>query len=149
MMALRLVPDNAKAAVTVENRCAPRRPASQVPSIAGLRLSPHGAIASLVNISGSGLLAESTIRLKTGSAVTVLFDGNFSPTSIASRVARCEVSGMGADGILRYHVGIAFNGPLALDEAPSARADQPSAFNESDTPPPVSPALPAVARNRW
>jgi len=148
-MALRLVvPDSAKAAVSVENRCAPRRPASQVPSIAGLRLSPHGAVAALVNISGSGLLAESTIRLKTGSVVTVLFDGNFSPASIASRVARCEVSGMGADGILRYHVGIAFNAPLALDDAPSAEADEPCAFNESDTPPPAT-EVPAVVRNRW
>jgi hypothetical protein len=148
-MALRLVvPDSEKVAVSVENRCAARRPASQVPSIAGLRLSPHGVIAALVNISGSGLLAESTIRLKTGSVVTVLFDGNFSPPSIASRVARCEVSGMGADGILRYHVGIAFNAPLALEDTPSAGADQPSALDETDTPPPAT-AVPGVLRNRW
>jgi hypothetical protein len=55
---------------------------------------------------------------------------------------------MRADGILRYHVGIAFNAPLALEDTPSAQADQPCAFNETDTPSPAT-AVPAVVRNRW
>jgi hypothetical protein len=146
------VADSRKAAVEVENRLAPRRPASQVPSIAGLRLSPHGADAILVNISTSGLLAECTVRLKTGSVVAVLFDGAFSPTSVASRVVRCAVSAMGSDGILRYHVGIAFNAPIALDDAlepEPARAEKPRAFAESDAPLPISMPAPASVRNRW
>ena len=149
---LRLVPDNASAAVAVENRYAPRLLASQVPSIAGLRLSPHGAGAILVNISGSGLLAECTVRLKTGSAVTVLFEGDFSPASVASRVARCAVSAMGSDGLLRYHIGIAFSALIALDDALArepARAEKPPAFAESSAPELASTPVPAGVRNRW
>ena len=150
--ALRLVPDSAKAAVDVEHRYAPRRLASQLPAIKGLRLSPHGADAILVNISSSGLLAECTVRLKTGSVVLVLFDGTFSPTSVASRVVRCAVSAMGGDGILRYHVGIAFDFPMALDDAvepESAQADTLHALAESDAPPPVPIPAPSSVRNRW
>jgi hypothetical protein len=150
--ALRLVPDSAKAAVEVEHRYSPRRLASQVPSIKGLRLSPHGADAVLVNISSSGLLAECTVRLKTGSVVLVLFDGTFSPTSVASRVVRCAVSAMGGDGVLRYHVGIAFDFPMALDdelELESARPEEARAVAESDAPLPDSTPVPASVRNRW
>jgi hypothetical protein len=149
---LRLVPDSPSAAVAVEHRCAPRLLASQVPSITGLRLSPHGAGAIVVNISGSGLLAECTVRLKTGSAVTVLFEGDFSPASVASRVARCAVSAMGSDGLLRYHIGIAFNASIALDDALArepARAEKLPAFAESGAAAPVSAPVPSDVRNRW
>jgi PilZ domain-containing protein len=157
---LRLVPDTAGAAVAhdsasapvaVEKRHAPRLLASQVP-IAGLRLSPHGAGATLVNISGSGLLAECTVRLKTGSAVTVLFEGDFSPASVPSRVARCAVSAMGGDGLLRYHIGIAFIAPIALDHALArdpAPAEKPPASAESGALTPASTPVPAGVRNRW
>src|SRR6185295_6562997 len=57
---------------------APRIPASRIPSITGLRLSPHGTDAKLINISTSGLLAECNSRLKVGSTVAVLFEGTFS-----------------------------------------------------------------------
>lgn len=149
---LRLVPDNAKAGARVENRSAPRLSASQVPSIAGLRLSPHGAEAALVNISASGILAECAVRLKPGSKVTVQFDGDFAPASVASRVVRCSVSTMGKDGLLRYHVGIAFNAPIALGEvleSELARAENPSAHAETHVPPPPFTPVPAVVRNRW
>ena len=158
---LRLVPDSSSAAVApdspstvgvVENRNAPRLLASQVPSITGLRLSPHGADAILVNISGRGVLAECTVRLKTGSAVTILFEGDFSPSSVASRVARCAVSAMGSDGLLRYHIGIAFNAPIALDDALArepAQVEKPPAFAESGAPAPASTPVPSAVRNRW
>jgi hypothetical protein len=149
---LRLVPDSLSAAVAVENRHAPRLLAAQVPSITGLRLSPHGAGANLVNISGRGVLAECTVRLKTGSAVTVLFDGDFTPASVASRVARCAVSAMGSDGLLRYHIGIAFNASIALDEAlplETAGTEKPPAFAESGAAAPVSAPVPSDVRNRW
>jgi hypothetical protein len=133
----------------VENRHGPRRLASQVPLIAGLRLSPHGADATLVNISTTGLLAKCTVGLKTGSLVTVVFEGGFSPESIVCRVVRCAVSAVGRDSLC-YHVGIAFNATLpdsALER--SARAEKPRRFAESDVPPPVSTPVPLVARNRW
>lgn len=133
----------------VENRYGLRRLASQVPLIAGLRLSPHGADATLVNISTTGLLAECTVGLRTGSLVTVLFEGGFSPESIVCRVVRCSVSAVGRESVY-YHVGIAFNATMpdsALEG--SARAGKPRQFAESDVPPPVSTPVPPVGRNRW
>ena len=46
-----------------EQSAAPRQPASAVPSIKGLRISPPGFKATLVDISGSGLLAEWGVAL--------------------------------------------------------------------------------------
>jgi PilZ domain-containing protein len=89
-------------------RSAARHPASVLPAITGLRISPHGVEATLVNISSTGVLAECGERLKPGSAVTVVFEGTFVPRSMEGRVARNSVSSMGRDGRLRYHVGIAF-----------------------------------------
>jgi hypothetical protein len=123
-----------------ENRNAPRRPASAVPSITGLRISPHGVEASLINISVSGVLAECGERLKPGSAVTVVFEGTFVPRTIEGRVARNSVSAMGKDGRLRYHVGISFTKPIDLgpDDTAPAKAE------------PAGPVLvPPAVRNRW
>ena len=126
-----------------ENRDAPRRPASSVLSITGLRISPHGVDATLVNISESGVLAECGERLKPGSAVTVVFEGTFTPRNVEGRVARNTVSSMGKDGRLRYHVGIAFTKPISLgpdDTAPAA----------PEKPQPEGPVLvQPPARNRW
>lgn len=123
-----------------------RRPAAEVPSITGLRLSPHGAEASLVNISTTGLLAECTVRLKVASPVQVLFEGGFSPSSVAGRVARCEVASMGRDGVLRYHIGVEFSAPIVLDEAPA----QPVRPEAEPLPPPPHPTpVPQAVRNRW
>jgi hypothetical protein len=62
-----------------EHRSAVRRPAASVPGITGLRISPHGVQAVLVNISETGLLAECGERITTNRAVTVLFEGTFEP----------------------------------------------------------------------
>ena len=59
-------------AVDGDHRGAARRPASALPSISGLTLSPYGAAATLVNISTSGLLAESGVPLKIGNFVKVI-----------------------------------------------------------------------------
>jgi len=123
-----------------ENRNAPRRPASAVPSITGLRISPHGVEATLINISVSGVLAECGERLKPGSAVTVVFEGTFVPRTIEGRVARNSVSAMGKDGRLRYHVGISFTAPIDLGPDDTAPAK-----TEHGGPVLVPPAV----RNRW
>jgi len=111
-----------------------RRPAASMPNITGLQLLPNGGEASLVNISPTGLLAESAARLLVGSSVKIGFEGGFQPATVAGRVARCEVAAMGRDGLLRYHLAIEFDSVLALDpevkEAPL---------------PPVS----AKVKNRW
>lgn len=111
-----------------------RRPAA-VHGITGLRFLPQGATASLVNISSTGLLAESTARLAVGSAATVAIEGGFTPSRVEGRVARCEVAVMGADGLLRYHLGIEFTRPL------------PAIGEDAPVPPPPARAPHAV--NRW
>src|SRR5207244_8575456 len=92
-------------AVPIENRSAPRLAAALVPSITGLRLSPHGIDAKLVNISATGLLAECGMRLKVGSAVALSFEGTFTPASTAARVVRCAVASRSSNGGLLDLVG--------------------------------------------
>jgi len=96
-----------------------------LPEITGLRFLPERTPASLVNMSQTGLLAESTMRLRVGSDITVAFEGGFKPDTIAGRVARCEVAVMALDGQLRYHTAVEFNAALDFEDgddtaAPSA-----------------------------
>jgi PilZ domain len=127
---------DADAAGEAEKRNAPRYSASDVPSITGLRLSPHGAEASLVNISTTGLLAECAVRLKTGSTVTVQFEGTFTPTTVHGRVARCSVARVSGSGTLMYHVGLAFSNAIAL----------PAELERTGTPLPEPPVAPAAVQ---
>lgn len=142
---LRRTTDALAPKATEENRTARRLPASRVPSITGVRLSPHGAETTLINISAHGLLVESDRRLKPQSDVKVLFDGTFEPSSVPSRIVRCAVAGIGQDGTLRYNVGIAFTGPIELDEASAPVARRPEAPRPGPAPAPPS----TVLRNRW
>jgi hypothetical protein len=129
---------------------------SQVPTITGIRLSPYGAAASLVNISASGVLVECTMRLKVESPVLVIFEGAFQPGSAPGRVTRCEVAAMGRDGLIRYHVAIAFSEPIPFEvpASPSAApAVSPAAAPAHVEAPPVAeqpaPAQVPAVRNRW
>lgn len=103
---------------SIEHRKSGRRPAATVPEITGVRLKPHGADATLVNISTSGILVECASRIKPGTAVIVVFEGTFSPAQVEARVARSSVAIMHKGGGLAYHTGIAFNHPIALPEIP-------------------------------
>jgi PilZ domain-containing protein len=136
-------PAEGSASAPNENRNSPRYAASAVPAITGLRISPHGVEASLVNISETGVLAECGERLKPGSAVTVVFEGTFVPRSMEGRVARNSVASMGRDGRLRYHVGISFARRLDLG---SLELPAPAPEPEPQTAPaPVVPAPIAAA----
>ncbi len=144
-----------------------RQRASRVPGITAVRLTPTGGNASLVNISSSGVLVECGSRLASKTTVTVRFEGTFSPASVEGQVARCQVAGIGKDGAIRYHVGIAFSQhiplnvepetPPAADWAPPAPPAPPEPQQAFVPPPPVvpeavpAPASPPVAapRNRW
>jgi hypothetical protein len=146
---------------TADDAIAPRLPASAVPSITGLRIKPHGADATLVNISQTGLLAECRERIQPGSNVTLAIEGTFTPQSIAGRVVRNSVSSLGADGRLRYHIAIGFNQRIPLvGEVPPVEVPAPSVDPAGSTPivsavpagpaVPAAPAVPAVPlRNRW
>ena len=110
------------------------------------------------------MLVECGSRLAPKTTVTVRFEGTFSPASVEGQVARCQVAGIGKDGAIRYHVGIAFarHIPLNIEEEPPPSADlaQPSSPEPpqvSVARPPIVPeavparvSSPAVAlRNRW
>jgi len=123
----------------VEHSAASRRPASAVPSIKGIRISPPGFKATLVDISASGLLAEWGVALRVGQAVTVNFEGTFSPQSVGAQVVRSAVASMTPGG-LRYHVGLAFAAPIALEDKPpppeTGAEDGPAPAAVADPPPP-------------
>jgi hypothetical protein len=130
-----------------EHSAAPRRRASAVPSIVGLRISPPGLEATLVDISASGLLVEWGVALKIGQAVTVDFEGTFSPQSVEAEVVRTAVASMTSDGV-RYHLGLAFTAPIALGDEPPPL---PEASAENDAVPAASgdPSQPDDIENRW
>ncbi len=138
---------------TAENRVAVRFPAAAVPSITGLRFSPLGAEAVLLNISTTGLLAQCAVRLQPGSSLTVLVDGTFEPRSIRGRVARTSVAAL-AGGRLLYHVGIAFTTPIPLGHL-ETQSSGPVPSVEQQAAAPATVASPAVTpkelplRNRW
>ena len=77
-----------------------RRPASAVPSITGLRISPPGFKATLVNISPSGLVAEWGLALKIGQTVTIAFEGPVTPQSVGALVVRDGTSRRWEGGVL-------------------------------------------------
>ena len=118
-----------------------RRPASAVPSITALRISPPGFKASFIDISTSGLLAEWGVAVKIGVPVKVTFEGGFTPPTVQAQVVRSSVASMGAGGI-RYHVALAFKELIVLDDPGSAVEAQPAPAAVEDP-----AALDAV--NRW
>jgi hypothetical protein len=130
-----------------EHSAAPRRPASAVPSIKGLRISPPGVEATLVDISASGLLAECGIALKIGQAVTVDFEGTFSPQSLGAQVVRSAVASMTSVGV-RYHVGLAFTAPIAFEDRPSPPPET-SAENDAVQAAVADPPPSEDIENRW
>ena len=111
-----------------------RRPAEDVPHIRGLRFLPEGTTADLLNISPSGLLAESSARLGVGRATIVQLVGRNAPMEVSGRVARCEVAVMKPDGSLRYQIAIEFDTPLSLEDESVPRAGAP---------------VEQAVRNRW
>jgi hypothetical protein len=139
---------------------------SSHPAITGIRLSPYGVEATLVNISAVGALVRCNTRFKPDTTVTVVFQGTFTPSSVQGRVARSVVSS--ADkGVLWYDIGIAFDTHIPLreqvavaasaDESPMAAAEREAVAAASEpvedsavTPPhAVEPSEPATPVNRW
>lgn len=127
---------------TAERRTATRHPATGMPSITGVHLSPGGGEASLVNISSTGALVRCPTKLLPGTAVTMTFDGTFSPSTIKGKVVRCFVADICRPAGLAYHIGINFNVAIQLEEKEPAEDSKPDAVIP---PPPVEQVL----VNRW
>jgi len=131
------------------SRADPRYPASALPGITSMRLSPGDAV-RLLNISASGVLVEGKTRFVPGTRVTVIFEGPSAPKNSKGKVVRCQVSSIGGGGSLQYQSAIAFEAKIELqvDEAslphpspaPEATA-KPAGKSNAEEPPAVF--------NRW
>jgi hypothetical protein len=131
-------------APSIENRRSPRRAASVVPSITGVRLSPVGGEAVLVNISATGVLVRCMTRLRPETAVNVVFEGGFSPGSVPGRIVRSVVAQIDSSGKLWFDLGITFRKAIAFDDVPGPV--------EAPVPAPAPQAAPVVTVplvNRW
>lgn len=108
------------ATVEADSRIEPRFPATAVPTITSMRLSP-GDTVELLNISRSGVLVEGSTRFVPGTRITVIFDGGFSPARMKGKVVRCHVSSI-KDGVLLYQSGIQFENRLETNPGEMAVA---------------------------
>jgi len=145
-----------EAAVQADSRIEPRFPATAVPTITSVRLSP-GDTVELVNISRSGVLVEGRTRFVPGTRITVFFDGGFSPARMKGKVVRCHVSSI-SKGVLCYQSGIQFDNRLdnnlgEMAVAPPALPTPPGGLSTEQTASAGAAvaAAPAPRRvvNRW
>ena len=144
-----------QAAPVKESRIDPRFPASAVPTITSMRLSP-GDTVELLDISRSGALVEGCTRFVPGTRITVLFEGGFSPARIKGKVIRCHVSSIN-NGTLRYQSGIQFenrldSNPGEIAAAPPRLPDSAGGPSTGQTASAAAAAAPAPATravNRW
>ena len=131
--------------VVANRRADTRYPAAAVREITGLRISP-GDEATLVNISATGLLIDSTQRFAPGQRVTVHFEGRLATRQMKARIVRCQVSVISAKGSLQYQTAMAFDERIALPN------DRPrndwSTTAEPEAAPTAQPAS-AQTTNRW
>ena len=144
------------APVQADLRIEPRFPATAVPTITSMRLSP-GDTVELVNISRSGVLVEGRTRFVPGTRVTVLFDGGFSPARMKGKVVRSLVSSIN-DGVLLYRSGIQFENRLdtnpgdmavALPGLPNPPAGLSTEQAASAGAAPMAAPIPRRVVNRW
>jgi hypothetical protein len=151
-----------KSGTGIDARLDTRYPASAVPSIVSVRLSPGDAV-ELMNISKSGVLVEGRTRFVPGTRVTVIFEGGFTPPSTKARVIRCQVSSI-VSGALHYHSGIQFEQRLDVLDAQAlaqpSRAPEPASATHASQRAPHGglgktasgsqrPAAPRQVVNRW
>jgi hypothetical protein len=86
-----------------------------------------------------------------GSRLTVMVEGAFAPATMRCRVTRTSVAALGADGRLRYHVGVQFDSRITLEDATPPAVASPVAIVQ----PAAAAAVAAgaapepILRNRW
>ena len=136
--------ENAGAGSLKANRRAePRYAAADLPAITTVMLS--GEVVTLVNISSSGVLVESSTRFKPSERVRLAITG-LEPNQVGGVIVRCMVSAISTGGKLRYESAIAFTQPVNIPVPPGTK---PTSKPVSATPapaakltasPPVAPA---------
>lgn len=121
--------ENAGAGSLKTNRRAePRYAAADLPAITTVTLS--GEVVTLVNISSTGVLVESSTRFKPSERVRLGITG-LQPNQVGGVIVRCMVSAISTGGKLRYESAIAFTQPVTLPVPPGTK--------------PASKPLPAAA----
>ena len=116
-----------------DRRRARRRAASDVPWLWSVKVT-GASQASIVDISSSGILLETTSRLGDGSTVDLQLVGQDTNLSVAARMVRSQIASVDTLGV-RYRVGVAFARELdllGLQSAPRAVAG-PRALGEALT----------------
>jgi hypothetical protein len=107
-----------------DRRRAPRRPKDQLPWLWSAKL-PWGTEVTLVDVSRTGVLVETTSRVTLGSTLDFQFVGENTNVSVPARILRTDVSNVDAFGV-RYRVAAAFNRELDLLEAAAEQAAEAS-----------------------
>jgi CheY-like chemotaxis protein len=101
-----------------DRRRAPRRPKNQLPGLWSAKL-PWGTEVTLLDVSRTGMLVETTSRVTLGSTLDFQFVGENTNVCIPARILRTNVADVDAFGV-RYRVAAAFNRELELLEAAAA-----------------------------
>jgi CheY-like chemotaxis protein len=87
-----------------------RLPVSDVPWLSTVRLA-WGHSLRLLNISSSGVLVESGVRLSPGSTTKIQLDGTGLALTVPARVVRCRVSDVNSLGV-KYETAATFERPV-------------------------------------
>jgi CheY-like chemotaxis protein len=95
-----------------DRRRALRKRATEVPTLWGVRL-PWGADARVLDISTSGVLMESPVKLTPGSTVDLHLLGQGTNLCVPSRTVRAEVGDVDPLGV-KYRIGATFSRELDL-----------------------------------
>jgi CheY-like chemotaxis protein len=127
------VVDNAEPTVPIESpllssdlcRRAPRLNRSDVPWLSTVKLS-WGPSLRLLNISSSGMLVESGVRLSPGSPTSFKLVGQGIDLAVPARIIRCRVAEVDSFGV-RYESAAAFDEPVEALLAPYSESPDATA----------------------
>ena len=109
---------------------------SEIAAGSEVKLIP-GGVAELIDLSDTGALVETPMKLASGVPVTLCI-GGANPQRLPGRTVRCQVCAIHRDSTMTYQIAIAFDQPAAIEallEAPAATA--------AVAPVPVEPAIEA------
>ena len=88
-----------------------------------------GGVAELIDLSGTGALVETPMKLAAGVPVTLSIGGP-NPQRLAGRTVRCQVCAIHRDSTMTYQIAIAFDQPAPIETfcepAASASATVPA-----------------------
>lgn len=81
-----------------------------------------GGVAELIDLSDTGALVETPMKLASGVPVTLCIGGADHPQRLPGRTVRCQVCAIHRDSTMTYQIAIAFDQPAAIEallEAPA------------------------------